>query len=982
MDLAKYSFVSWMRQGLGQQIAQTDTLGTGNAGITGRATISAKVVLNTSDQISQNLELIGPGDIIGIDSKNIVRVHPEPGTPNFEPNYLPFIEFYQDSFIWDYTPAKASGDKLRPWLMLIVLEESEYSYTENPEGPLDYITLSVGHDVVFPPETQSWAFGHVHVNVDLSDMGQNVISGALSKLKAQLSANPDFAVCRLLSPRKLEPSKRYRGCLVPAFESGRLAGLSEDGSTVDAQLPSWNTTSGHGSTKPDQFPVYHSWEFQSGPFGDFEYLARLLEGRVLPPEVGFQLLEVEADPFFAVPDVSSDSLTRMGGALKPVDGEYQDFDNKTAWEKAIAELVNLNRHAQYPDSGLVIFPNNPFTGSGDSVKEDPVITPPLYGKWHAIARTVEPEIVQPDTPEVLWLRTLNTDPRHRAAAGLGTDIIQTHQDKYMEIAWEQVGAILEANQILRQAQLGIEIVSRLYDRHIASLDDFDQLSILGPLLPYIKCGSDSLYKLFAQSILPMAVFDPAFRYLSKPRGRIRNQLTDQSNGDETIIYSMYDDYQHYLKFNFFSAGKISGSLRYHSSPAVPEPDALISQDLLLTTDATYNPDFGFSDPPSSADDLDPNIPPNPGASDAQFIDVLLDGTAGLFGGIGRTNFKVPLLGLNLAIPFTDIFNCAKEGIAPAGNIKDRVLKKIGTEAELDAIVPILAAPDYTEPMYKKLLAKDPNYILPNIEAMPRNTITLLTANQEFIESYMVGLNHEMARELLWNEYPTDQRGSYFRQFWDVSSFVNTNGLTDEDLKDIKPIHEWAGFEALGEHNHRIQPGEDPPLVLAIRGEVVNRYPDLVIFAVKAHFDTDGDGNQIRTFDDTSAEKYPIYSAAIPPDITFLGFDITADEACGDGISDAGWFFGLRQQPAGPRFGLDELLPDDTPSAISSWNDLTWQHLSNPNFVDTSSTFSGTPTDDDNNPSLAWGNTSADMAYILYQVPFGLFIHAKEMLPDQ
>ena len=35
---------------------------------------------------------------------------------------------------------------------------------------------------------------------------------------------------------------------------------------------------------------------------------------------------------------------------------------------------------------------------------------------------------------------------------------------------------------------------------------------------------------------------------------------------------------------------------------------------------------------------------------------------------------------------------------------------------------------------------------------------------------MVGLNHEFARELLWREYPTDQRGSYFRQFWDVSGY--------------------------------------------------------------------------------------------------------------------------------------------------------------------------------------------------------------------
>ena len=65
----------------------------------------------------------------------------------------------------------------------------------------------------------------------------------------------------------------------------------------------------------------------------------------------------------------------------------------------------------------------------------------------------------------------------------------------------------------------------------------------------------------------------------------------------------------------------------------------------------------------------------------------------------------------------------------------------------------------------------PKYFLPNINLIAPNSITLLETNQKFIESYMVGLNHEMARELLWREYPTDQRGSYFRQFWDVSGYL-------------------------------------------------------------------------------------------------------------------------------------------------------------------------------------------------------------------
>ena len=60
---------------------------------------------------------------------------------------------------------------------------------------------------------------------------------------------------------------------------------------------------------------------------------------------------------------------------------------------------------------------------------------------------------------------------------------------------------------------------------------------------------------------------------------------------------------------------------------------------------------------------------------------------------------------------------------------------------------------------------------PGSNSIKPDTLGLLLTNPRFIEGYMVGLNFEMARQLLWNDYPTDQRGSYFRQFWDVSAYV-------------------------------------------------------------------------------------------------------------------------------------------------------------------------------------------------------------------
>jgi len=77
---------------------------------------------------ARSVQLYGPGDIIGVDSKAIIRNEPRNWITNFEPNYIPFIEFYDEDFPWRYTPAKPSPDGRgkRPWLALVVLEESEF----------------------------------------------------------------------------------------------------------------------------------------------------------------------------------------------------------------------------------------------------------------------------------------------------------------------------------------------------------------------------------------------------------------------------------------------------------------------------------------------------------------------------------------------------------------------------------------------------------------------------------------------------------------------------------------------------------------------------------------------------------------------------------------------------------------------------------------------------------------------------------------
>jgi hypothetical protein len=96
----------------------------------------------TTETVTQNVELYGPGDIVGIDSKVVIKVEPENRITNFEPNYLPYIDFYEEDFPWRYTPAKALDNRLRPWLTLVVLSEDEFQEGKNIQGkPLPYFTL-------------------------------------------------------------------------------------------------------------------------------------------------------------------------------------------------------------------------------------------------------------------------------------------------------------------------------------------------------------------------------------------------------------------------------------------------------------------------------------------------------------------------------------------------------------------------------------------------------------------------------------------------------------------------------------------------------------------------------------------------------------------------------------------------------------------------------------------------------------------------
>ena len=190
--------------------------------------------------------------------------------------------------------------------------------------------------------------------------------------------------------------------------------------------------------------------------------------------------------------------------------------------------------------------------------------------------------------------------------------------------------------------------------------------------------------------------------------------------------------------------------------------------------------------------------------------------------------------------------------------------------------------------------------------------------------------------------------------------------------DIGPIHDWSGD--LGSH---LSGGEQ--VVLIVRGEVLHRYPRTVVYAAAARWDN---GHRVPVVpgagaDPTAAgypEVYPVFSGTIPPDITFLGFDLDPDVAHGDPVpaaDDPGWFFMFQQPPGEPRLGLD--APSPGAETKLSWATVARSGSGHINLG------GGVA----NVTVAGWGitSTSAAIAALTEQLPFRIAIHASDLLPE-
>jgi len=264
---------------------------------------------------------------------------------------------------------------------------------------------------------------------------------------------------------------------------------------------------------------------------------------------------------------------------------------------------------------------------------------------------------------------------------------------------------------------------------------------------------------------------------------------------------------------------------------------------------------------------------------------------------------------------------------------------------------IMAYPELNDAAYRMLARYDRDRLLPGVDSIPPDSVTLVETNPRFVAAFLAGLNHELNRELLWRRYPTDQRGTPMRRFWD-----RVGGATD-----IPPIHQW---QPLSRTLVDVAGGESN-LVLLIRGDLLRRYPNTVVLAKKAI-----DINTPSTAD-TDVLR-PIFSGFLEPDISFFGFDLVDDDI----TSGPGYFFALQEQITEPRFGFDETV-DPLRGTLDKWREMAWPDTPvQPGQNFDKDTLTGlTNSNGALSPKIGPG---ADVADALFQNPVQVLVHGRHL----
>ena len=943
--MPELGFAAWAQSPIGASLVRADdgqpTLDHGD--FDPRATLRGPAAETAPIAPPVKPRMLGPGGVARLDPRAIGRAYPSPGAVDHAPNDLAALELTVPELPWVLTPARPGAhNRLRPWLVLIVIDDA--TPFDPAARPLPRVRPRTTE---LPDLAQSWAWVHVQ-----SPPG----------------------VARLLCPRRLAGGHRYRACLVPAFAGGVAAGMGEsDADAVGSPAPAWTVD----AVADVELPVYHWWEFGTASDGDFESLVRRLRPLEDAADQGHRLGLGSREVDVARPWPDAEPLSGADGpALLSIAGAAHSPGGGDDQRPAPATMAGFRARLQ---TELAI-PADRLDATADTGDEVGAVAPPIYGGHHVVVERVAVPAEFEPSDRVGWVDGLNLEPAHRFAAGLGAEYVRSNQEDLMARAWAQVGQIREANRLRTTVELARELSLSVHRRHVATLQPGELVGLAAPAIRRVRTSDTTLAQEIFASPLPDAAASASFVRMLRPDG-------------------------HFARH----AGTTSTSVMLRGlrgEVALLHPEPLLAATVGATADSVSAPDLTAKIAAHrlvKADTVRIVAQVNAFAAAAGQIAAPIDALEGLDRETlhsGRAAALAPMLQDRLAaigeaisevesadlsgdqvdgrqvtavgvqIDGTQLSQRLVRALEPGDRHELRLGSRVvlGPDLASRPLERVMAYPTFPVPIVLELLRTAPEWFLPGLGAFPKERVAALAPNNRFIESYLAGLNHELMRELLWREFPTDRRGSPFRRFWPR---VGTD-------VDVPELHLWGIDTPLGDH---CELRADAFSLLLVRGEVVRRFPDMVVTAVPALPPGFAVGPKVMN-PDPDLVRVPLFSFTVDPTTAIYALPVDPAELAADA---PGWFVVFQEHDYKFRFGFDfpEVGPDNLPVAgpLNTWDDLTWEHLdpagANRGFADAMAALA--PADP---KGLVWG-AEADathVARIALQKPFRVAMESTLLVP--
>lgn len=487
VTMAAYEFVPYALNGLSAAM-QTPTAG---ARATTHVTLPLTDDKGRADKAERDVTLYGPGDVLGIDRRQIVRRYPAPGSTNAEETFHAHIEFDRPELPWAFS-AQTKGDAMRAWLALVVFERDEVEW-EPAQSGLQPIASVPGSTL--PPLETAWAWAHAQ-----APRGSASLSARLSTGYAPVN------VARLMAARILTQNTNYVACLVPTTDAGVRAGLGlGDGGTL---APAWT-----GQEGTVRLPVYDRWEFRTAPDGDFARLARRLKGVAAPWEIGRRTMDASR-PGMPLPDLDPNDPGRRQvvrcAVFSPAPRPPGALSDEAGWSRGQTERLQEALELPAAIEGMA------GTDPGE-LPDLPIVGPRIYAEGQRGVATI---------PGGDWFAELNLAPRHRVVAGLGTRVVVKDQEPLMQAAWAQVGEVDKANRELALAELARNLATSLH-RRLEQVELGRLFQLTRPLAPRVRLDGArlTLAGQTARSATPETALGGAFRRAVRATGPIARRLT-------------------------------------------------------------------------------------------------------------------------------------------------------------------------------------------------------------------------------------------------------------------------------------------------------------------------------------------------------------------------------------------------------------------------------------------------------------------------